>query len=658
LFTANSSVDAIAATPNPKIGRFRPKRKHTIVCGMVVPVTAAATRFRIFITRLLARIGFRDSGFLLIVAVVIGIVTAAAAVGFHLLINEIRDKLYADVGEHILYGRGLALLILWPTLGGLVVGLITQKLVHSAEGHGVIDVMESVIRSSGFIKPSSAIEKILTSAITIGSGGSTGAEGPIVQIGAAIASGVGQFFGLARQVMPIVIACGTAAGISAIFNSPIGGLLFTLEVILQDFSIRSITPVVIASVIANVVTQMIFRRLRHGVGGVEAIFHLPEQVTVTVDWLQLANFALLGILCGLTAVALIQLMNWSERQFARLPVARWARPGVGGAMVGVGGVIFVVVFGRLLLHAPKPIDFGHYPMPAFFGDGYGAIQQFLIGDFYTEHALWYLLLVLSVLVAAKLLATCATICSGGAGGVIAPALFLGATVGGLLGIILRMTHLFGGLQPQVYALVGMAGVLAAVVHAPLAAILILLELTRDNDLVLPAMLASIVATGVARRFNPDSVYTLGLRQRGIRLGQTGDMMLLRRITVEQVGLEPAAVIQENDPFQRVLDLTASLGAQNFVVIDSKGLYLGMVVADDINMALIDRDAVPLLLVAELMRRNIPFVRTSDDLATVLDVFSRHSVNYLPVCLPSTPGKIIGLISQAGLMRKYQSGLAA
>ena len=182
-------------------------------------------------------------------------------------------------------------------------------------------------------------------------------------------------------------------------------------------------------------------------------------------------------------------------------------------------------------------------------------------------------------------------------------------------------------------------------------------MTRDNDLVLPAMLASIVATGVARRFNPDSVYTLGLRQRGIRLGATGDMMVLRRITVEQVGLEPAAVIQESDPFQRVLDLTASLGAQNFVVIDSKGVYMGMVVADDINMALIDRDAVPLLLVVELMRREIPFVRTSDDLATVLDVFSRHSVNYLPVCLPSSPGKIIGLISQAGLMRKYQSGIA-
>ena len=202
---------------------------------------------------------------------------------------------------------------------------------------------------------------------------------------------------------------------------------------------------------------------------------MTERVTVTVSWPQLANFALLGILCGLTAAALIALMNWAEHWFARLPVPRWARPGVGGAFLGIGGVVFVLVFGRLLLHEHKPISFGNYPEPAFFGDGYGAIQQFLVGDFYTTHAVWYIVLILFVLVIAKLLATCSTICSGGGGGVIAPALFLGASVGGLLGIILRTTHVFGGLQPQVYALVGMAGVLAAVVHAPLAAILILLE---------------------------------------------------------------------------------------------------------------------------------------------------------------------------------------
>jgi CIC family chloride channel protein len=613
-----------------------------MVCVMVATVSAAATRFRVLSTRLLSRIGFRDSGFLLLVAVLIGIITAAAAVGFHELINAIRDGIYAHMGLW-LYGRGLPLLVAWPALGGVLVGVISQKIVRTKEGHGVVDVMESVIRSSGFIKPASAIEKIITSAITIGTGGSVGAEGPIVQIGAAIASGVGQLFGLARQSMPIVIACGTAAGISAIFNSPIGGLLFTLEVILQDFSIRSITPVVIASVIANVTTQAIFRHINEA--GFRAIFHLPP-MDITVTWPQLANFVLLGIFCGIIAVV-----------FAKLPVSRTILPGIGGATVGILGIIYVVVLGRMMMGRPKPIEFGQYPMPAFFGDGYGAIQQMLVSGFYAQTGITFTLLILASLLILKLFATCATISSGGGGGIIAPALFLGATAGGLLGLILRTTHLFVALQPEIYALVGMSAVLAAIVHAPLASILILLELTRNNDLVLPAMLASIVATAVARSLHPDSIYTMALRQRGVRLGATGDMVMLRRITVEQVGLEPAAVIQETDPFQRVLDLTGSLGVQNFVVINEKGLYLGMVVAEDINLALIDRDAVPLLLVAELMRREIPFVRTSDDLATVLDVFSRHAATHLPVCLPNSPGKIIGLISQAGLMRKYQSGLA-
>ena len=566
--------------------------------------------------------------------------------------------LYLKIGANLLYGWGLPLLIIFPAAGGLLVGIISQKIMHAKAGHGVVDVMESVIRSSGFVKPRSAIEQIITSAITIGSGGSTGAEGPIIQIGAGIASGVGSVFGLARQSMPIIVACGTAAGVSAIFNSPIGGLLFTLEVILQDFSVRSITPVVIASVIANVTTQAIFRNVMHRTGGFEAIFTLPPGMPISVTWPQLANFVILGLVCGLIAVGLIRLMGWSEHFFARMRVSRTLRPGVGGLMLGVLGVGYVLLFGRLLMHVQKPIPAIDYPMPAFFSDGYGAIQQVLTGDFYTAWPMWYVAVLLATLVVIKMVATCMTVCSGGGGGVIAPALFLGATAGGLLGVGLRSSHMFPTLQPQVYALVGMAGVLAAVVHAPLASILILLELTRDNDLVLPAMLASIVATGFARSLYPDSVYTLGLRQRGVKLGATGDMMVLRRTTVEQVSLEPAAILQEIDPFQRVLDLTASLGAQNFVVIDSKGAYIGMVVSNDINMALLDRDAVPLLLVAELMRREIPFVRTSDDLATVLDVFSRFDVSHLPVCLPNAPGKIIGLISRAGLMRQYQSGLAA
>jgi len=199
-------------------------------------------------------------------------------------------------------------------------------------------------------------------------------------------------------------------------------------------------------------------------------------------------------------------------------------------------------------------------------------------------------------------------------------------------------------------------VLAAVVHAPLAAILILIEVTAADQIALPAMLASVIATGIARRIMPDSIYTLALRERGVSVGGHGEHVLLRRMNVEQVALEPAAVVQPSDPFQRVLDLMTQMSVSNFVVIDRQGHYIGMLTEDDINVALMQREAVPLLLVGELMRVDIPFVRNSDDLATVLDVFSRHDIDHLPVCLEQSPGKVIGLISRAGLMRRYQDGL--
>src|SRR5439155_17821666 len=202
-------------------------------------------------------------------------VTAGAAVGLHELIVLIREALYRRGGPSYLYGRGVWLLIAIPAAGGLAVGALSRFVFREREGHGLVDVLESVLRAGGMIRPLSAVEKNATSAITIGTGGSAGAEGPIIQIGAAIASGIGQVFRLARPHMPVLIGCGSAAGISAIFNSPIGGLLFTLEVILRDFSIRTLTPLVIASVIANFTTRSIFTAFFHE--DYRAIFNMPMQ---------------------------------------------------------------------------------------------------------------------------------------------------------------------------------------------------------------------------------------------------------------------------------------------------------------------------------------------------------------------------------------------
>jgi len=627
--------------------------------------TRPAVRLRLEITRFFNRFGFGEESFLLILAVIVGIVTAFAAVGFHELIVFVRDLLYLRAGADFLYGRGLWLLILYPAAGGLAVGIIGHIFLRGVEGHGIVDVMESVIRTSGFQRPIIAIEKILTSGLTIGSGGSAGAEGPIVQIGAAIASGVGQFFGLARQQMPLLTGCGCAAGISAIFNAPFGGVLFTLEVILQDFSLRTFTPIVVASVIAQVTTLAIFERLArfgHSHEKYQAIFAMPSQDILShsvLNWGQVGNFFILGLVCGLAGLALTRMMYYSELVFHRRHIPKPLLPAVGGALLGLSGVIYILIFGHLLLHKIKPFDYAGYPPPAFFGDGYGVIEQLLATTFpgYGPDA-GRLIVLLVFLCGIKIVATCLTLSSGGSGGVIAPSLFIGATAGGVVGIALKATGHFYNIHPEFYALVGMGAVLAAVVHAPLASILIVFELTQDYKVMLPAMLACVVAAGTARLLFPDSIYTLSLRRRGLRIGGPSDFNMLRRLSVEMVPLEPAVVVHRADPFQKILDLSTTNGTGDFIVANSDGAYAGMIVADDITFALLERDAIPLLTCGDLVRTDLPVVKTSDDLATALETFARHDVGQLPVAVASSPNHVVGVLTRAALMRRYQQELSA
>jgi CIC family chloride channel protein len=610
--------------------------------------------------------GFGEGAMLVPMAVVIGVVTAAAAVGFHELIVFIREHLYRldryGADPNFLFGRGLGLLILLPALGGLAVGCFSTYVMRAREGHGIVDVLESVTRGGGGnIRPLVALEKIFTAALTIGSGGSAGAEGPIVQIGAAIASGVGRAFQVARPHYPVLIGCGSAAGISAIFNSPIGGVLFTLEVILLDFSVRTFTPVVVASVIANVATQGIFHRLDPHAAQY-SIFVLPAWVThetVQVSWGGMANFFLLGGLCGGVGAALTRLMYRAEDSFARLKLPRAIKPAAGGAAVGALGVLYVVVFGWGLLGRVKPVGFNYYPMPAFYGDGYGVVQRLLDGDFYGQYFEFRnLVLLLAFLVLVKIAATCLTLGSGGSGGVIAPSLFLGATTGALFGVVFQKAGVGAGVGAPFYALIGMGAVLAAVVHAPLAAILILFDVSQTPATILPAMLASVVAAGSAKLMFPDSIYSLSLRRRGVRVGTGSDLTLLRRLTVEQVELEPVVSISVESSLERLLQLTGETGASDVVALNPDGTYAGMVSSDDMRTALWQREAIPLLTAGELVRSEVPVVRSTDDLATVLATFSGYDVARLPVCVPARTDRIVGLVSRSALMRRYHRALTS
>jgi CIC family chloride channel protein len=375
-------------------------------------------------------------------------------------------------------------------------------------------------------------------------------------------------------------------------------------------------------------------------------------------WTHLPNFILLGMVCGVVGVALTRMMNFTEERFERLAIRKEYKPAIGGALLGLMGVFYVMVVGWLMFHRPKPIEAESYP--AFFSDGYGVIRQLVTSESGPGQSLYelfdprMLMVLLGALVVLKILGTCATLGSGGSGGIIAPSLFLGAASGGFVGLFLR--QIGGRVEPSVYAMVGMGAVLAAVVHAPLASVLILLDLTGDHKLILPGMLATIVATGIARNIFRDSIYSASLRERGVKLGTAADLSILRRLTVESVELEPATAVRPTDSLEQVLELTNRLGVGDFVVLDEAGIYAGFVSGEDVKVALLQKEAVPLLLVRDLMRMDIAPVSTSDDLAAVLGLFSTHDVDHLPVKVSKSSGKIVGMVSRAKLLRRYQRGL--
>ncbi|QOV91607.1 chloride channel protein [Humisphaera borealis] len=606
------------------------------------------------------RLGFSENALLLPLAVIIGILSAVAAMTFHEAIGMVRNRLFVSTfSPEQLYGPWLFMLVLIPAAGGLAVGLISRYLVRRTEGHGVVDVIETVLRSRGRISAIMSLEKIFSSALTIGSGGSAGAEGPIVQIGAGISSGVGQLLQIGRAHFPTLIGCGTAAGISAIFGSPIGGVLFTLEVILLDFSIRAFTPIVLASVISYVTTQKIHHWL-HDVT-LEPIFRVPPHLLPdTLTWSGVVPVVMLGVSCGLIGAIFTLSMHRSEELFRKVPIHPALRPAAGGAALGLLGVFYVVVFGWMMLGKPKPFNSNAYPLPAFFSDGYGVIQQMLSDDFHTSASFHQLVLLLSFVVLAKIVGTCLTLSTGGSGGVIAPSLVLGATTGALLGVLLRHAGwISDDLKPGFFALIGMGAVLASVVHAPLASILILMEVaggqSGQRDVILPAMLACVTATGTARLISRDSIYTLGLRRRGVVLGSGGDVTLLRRLTVDVVPMDPVRAVAINAPLKDLLDAVAD-NEQDFVALDAHGMYAGIALAQDVRTAIMQNQATPHLLVEDLARSDIPAVNTTDDLSVAFEAFSRHDVNRLPVCLVNQPGRVIGLISRTEVMRVYHKAL--
>jgi len=586
----------------------------------------AAMRFQLKATKLLLSLRLGENSFLYILAALIGIGGGFGAVLFRWLIG-MTHFLFLEKGQ-ILLGTDKNfpwLLPLIPALGGLCVGLMTYFLAREAKGHGVPEVMAAVVEKGGVIRSRVVIIKALASAICIGSGGAVGREGPIVQIGSAFGSSIGQFFRIPRHKLRILVGCGAAAGISATFNAPIAGLMFALEVILGEFAIHIFTPIIISSVLAAVTTQMIL--------GDEIAFSVPAYQLVHP--IELVNYIILGSILGVMAVVFTRMLYKAEDLFDEIPIPEYLKPVIGGLIIGAMGIF-----------APRSINSD----PAFFGVGYEAITNALINNLP--------LLMLSLYFVAKLVATLLTLGSGGSGGIFAPSLFMGAMIGGVLG---HGAHtLFPNLtaSPGAYALVGMAAMVGGTTHAPLAAMLIIFEMTRDYAIILPLMLATGISTVVASLINRESIYTLKLSRRGLRIRRDTDISILERIQVREALAEKYDAVSVNTPMRDIVELFKDSPFHDIPVLNDEGEFVGMIHFRDIRPVMLNPNIYSLIIANDLLGHDDITVTPSDTLADALMKFSIGDVSELPVVDEMNPHKIVGILSRISLMHRYQQELLA
>jgi len=437
-------------------------------------------------------------------AVIVGLVAGLGAVVFRALISLFHNLLFLgkfslafNANEHTgpFWLAGYEwLVVLVPVVGALGVAWLVQNFAPEAKGHGVPEVMDAISFGGGIIRPVVAVVKSVASALSIGSGGSVGREGPIIQIGSAFGSTLGQIVHMPAEDRCTLVAAGGAAGIAATFNTPIGGVLFAVELMLPTLSAATLLPVGLATIVATHLGRWVF--------GTYPAFYAPNlDVPYKLESLWMVPaLAVAGLLFGLLAALFVRSIYWFEDRFDALPGNYYSRHTLG--MFGVGLLMYA-----LWLGTQRAFGEGHYYIE---GVGYATIDDVLRGLRGIADQPGLLL----ILVAAKLLATGLTLGSGASGGVFSPLLFLGATAGGLLGLCVNSIAPEVGLDAPTMAVVGMAAMVGSATDAALTAVVMLFEMTRDYNVIIPVIGTLLIANAVRRRICPPTIYTLKLLRRG------------------------------------------------------------------------------------------------------------------------------------------------
>jgi CIC family chloride channel protein len=566
----------------------------------------------------LKRIQVNEHTIMVLLAVTVGVAAGFGAVGFRHLINFFQTLAYG--GENDLLE--LVVNLPWyyrvavPVIGGLIVGPLVYFFAREAKGHGVPEVMEAVALKGGVIRKRVVVVKSLASAISISTGGSVGREGPIVQIGSAIGSVLGQFMKLSPDRMRTLVGCGAAAGIAATFNAPIAGSMFALEVILGDFGLATFSPIVISSVVATAISRAFL-------GDIPA-FIVPAYELVSA-W-ELPMYLILGIFCAVVGVTFTRTLYRIEDLFDGIKLPEYLKGIIGGLILGLASLVF----------------------PQILGVGYMAIDMALM-----QKMAWWLML---VLVLVKILATSVTIGSGGSGGIFAPSLFLGAMAGGFFGFVVHQFFPNITASPGAYSIVGMGAVVSATTHGPLAAILILFEMTGDYKIILPLMLACIVATIAGGQFLKDSIYTLKLARRGVDIKEGKEVNVLKSMFVKDVMNSNVETIPEALPLGQISEQISKSKFNSFPVLNPQKELIGILSFNDYSEAIFDEHLKDLVVARDLATTDLVTVSMEDNLWTALEKISAKDFAILPVVSGKKPNKLEGVVSRRDIIGAYNKAV--
>jgi CIC family chloride channel protein len=565
--------------------------------------------------RIIDKFHLNENTIILMIASFIGIIGGFGAVVFFELIVFIRTLAIgggSDVLE-IVSNLPWYQKVVLPSIGGLIVGPLIYYFGRETKGHGVPEVMEAVALRGGRIRSRVMFLKTFVSAVTIATGGSVGREGPIVQIGSGLGSSLGQWLRVGQERLKVLVACGAAAGISATFNAPIAGVMFTVEIILGNYAITTLVPLIMSSVMATIVSRWYF-------GDIPA-FEIPHY-SLGSAW-EIGPYILLGIASGIVAVGFVKILYFSEDCADKIPIKDWLKTPLILLLVGVMIIYF----------------------PQVYGGGYESITQVLKGE-----TIWYMLL---LLIPVKMLATSLTLSAGGSGGIFAPSLFLGAVFGGLFGTLMHFLFPDVVLSSGAYAVVGMSAMVAGTTHAPLTAFLVIFEMTGHYKLILPLMLCSILASFIASVIKKDSIYTLKLTRRGVDLSQGMEVSIMQTTHVRDVVNRDMVVLDESMAFNDLLQKVINSNQPYFYVKNREGTYQGSFNVHDVKEVLNEESLVGVVVAKDLVPISVsPSIEMDATLAQCMRKLSIYEMEELPVVDNEHSNRLIGRIGRRDIINIY------